>query len=160
MYLYVVRRMQNESIKKIKEISYPIVEQRDAFLIDVEIKHQKVPEVWILVDSESDNVSLDTYSAISREIGDALENEDVFPNRYRLNVSSPGLSRPLSDKRQYAKNQGRVAKVKYKDEDQYQTVEGVIKQVDKNGISLDPDDGVVLEISFEDIVETKIVPKI
>lgn len=160
MYLYVVRRMQNESIERIKEISYPIVEQKDAFLVDVEIKHQQVPEVWVLVDSESGNVSLDTYSAISCEIGDALEEEDIFPNRYRLNVSSPGLSRPLSDRRQYAKNQGRAAKVKYKDEDQYQTVEGVIQQVDDNGISIDPDDGEVLEISFEDIVETKIVPKI
>lgn len=160
MYLYVVKRMQNESINKIKEIAYPIVEQGDAFLVDVEIKHQKVPEVWILVDSESGNVSLDTYSAISRRIGDALDEEDIFQNKYRLNVSSPGLSRPLSDKRQYAKNQGRVAKVKYKEQDQYQTVEGVIKQVEKDKISINTEDGDVFEILFEDIVETKIVPKI
>lgn len=152
--------MQNESINKIKEIAYPIVEQGDAFLVDVEIKHQKVPEVWILVDSESGNVSLDTYSAISRRIGDALDEEDIFQNKYRLNVSSPGLSRPLSDKRQYAKNQGRVAKVKYKEQDQYQTVEGVIKQVEKDKISINTEDGDVVEILFEDIVETKIVPKI
>ncbi|WP_234571847.1 ribosome maturation factor RimP [Rhodohalobacter sp. 614A] len=152
--------MQNESINKIKEIAYPIVEQGDAFLVDVEIKHQKVPEVWILVDSESGNVSLDTYSAISRRIGDALDEEDIFQNKYRLNVSSPGLSRPLSDKRQYAKNQGRVAKVKYKEQDQYQTVEGVIKQVEKDKISINTEDGDVFEILFEDIVETKIVPKI
>lgn len=160
MYLYVVWRMQNESIKKIKEIAFPIVEQKDAFLVDVEIKHQKVPEVWVLVDSESSNISLDAYSAISREIGNVLDEADIFPNRYRLNVSSPGLSRPLSDKRQYAKNQGRKAKVKYKEQDQYQTVEGVIKQVDENKISIMPDEGKAVEISFEDIVETKIIPKI
>lgn len=152
--------MQNESIKKIKEIAFPIVEQKDAFLVDVEIKHQKVPEVWVLVDSESSNISLDAYSAISREIGNVLDEADIFPNRYRLNVSSPGLSRPLSDKRQYAKNQGRKAKVKYKEQDQYQTVEGVIKQVDENKISIMPDEGKAVEISFEDIVETKIIPKI
>ena len=125
MYLQVVNRKQNESINKIKEISYPIVEQGDTFLVDVEIKHQKVPEVWVLVDSESNNVSLDAYSAMSKKIGDALEAEDIFPNQYRLNVSSPGLSRPLSDRRQYVKNIGRTAKVKYKDEDQYHTIEGL-----------------------------------
>jgi len=151
--------MQDESIKKIKEIAYPIVEQGDTFLLDVEIKHQKVPEVWVLIDSESSNVSLDTYSAISREIGDALEKEDLFPNQYRLNVSSPGLSRALSDKRQYVKNIGRTAKVKYKLNNQYETVEGKIKNVDDDMISVELDENNIKEILFEDIVETKIVPK-
>lgn len=152
--------MQNESIKKIKEISYPIVEQGDTFLVDVEIKHHKVPEVWVLVDSESNKVSLDTYSAMSREIGDVLDGEDIFSNQYRLNVSSPGLSRPLTDKRQYAKNKGRTAKVKFKEGDQYQKLEGVIKKVDENMISIETDENEVKDISFESIVETKIVPKI
>lgn len=152
--------MQNESVNKIKEIAYPIVEQEDTFLIDVEIKHQKVPEVWVLVDSESNNVSLDTYSAISKKIGEALETEDIFPNQYRLNVSSPGLSRPLSDRRQYVKNIERTAKVKYKDEDQYHTIEGVIKDVDENTISIELDESDIKKISFDNIVETKIVAKI
>lgn len=160
MYLYVLKLMQQESIKKIKEIAHPIVAHKDAFLIDVEIKHQKVPEVWVLVDSEKDNVSLDTYSAISREIGNALDGHDIFPGNYRLNVSSPGLSRPLSDKRQYVKNRGRLAKVKYKENDQYQTVEGVINQVDDEKISIKPDGKEVRDISFDDIVETKIIPEI
>lgn len=152
--------MQNESINKIKEIAYPIVEQGDTFLVDVEIKHQKVPEVWVLVDSESNNVSLDAYSAMSREIGDALESADIFPNQYRLNVSSPGLSRPLSDRRQYVKNKGRTAKVKFKEGDEYHKMEGVIKQVGENLISLQTDENGMRDISFDSIVETKIVPKI
>lgn len=152
--------MQNDSIKKIKEIAYPIVEQGDTFLIDVEIKHQKVPEVWVIVDSEGNNVSLDTYSAMSKKIGDALESADIFPNQYRLNVSSPGLSRPLSDKRQYVKNKGRTAKVKYKDENQYHAVEGVIKDIDENTLSVELDENGVIQIPFDNVVETKIVAKI
>lgn len=152
--------MQNESINKIKEIAYPIVEQGDTFLVDVEIKHHQTPEVWVLVDSKSDNVSLDTYSAMSREIGDALESEDIFSNQYRLNVSSPGLSRPLSDKRQYVKNEGRTAKVKFKEGDEYFKIEGVIKKVDNDTLSIETDENEVKDISFESIVETKIVPKI
>ncbi|MDZ7719535.1 MAG: ribosome maturation factor [Balneolaceae bacterium] len=152
--------MQNESIEKIKEIAYPIVEQGDTFLVDVEIKHQKVPEVWVLVDSESKGISLETFSAMSKKIGDLLEDENIFPNQYRLNVSSPGLSRPLSDMRQYLKNKGRTARVKFKQDDQYHKVEGVIRQVDENKISVETDDNNVVDISFENIVETKIIPKI
>lgn len=152
--------MQNESINKIKEIAYPIVEQGDTFLVDVEIKHHEVPEVWVLVDSESNQVSLDSYSAMSRKIGDALDVEDIFQNQYRLNVSSPGLSRPLSDKRQYSKNKGRTAKVKFKDDNQYHKVEGVIKEVNENMIAVETNENEVKDISFESIVETKIVPKI
>ena len=153
--------MQNESVKKIKDIAYPIVEQGDTFLVDVEIKHQKVPEVWVLVDSESNKVSLDTYSAMSKKIGDALETEDIFPNQYRLNVSSPGLSRPLSDRRQYVKNTGRTAKVKYKNENQYHTIEGVIKDIDESMLTIEMDEGGRMkEIPFESVVETKIVAKI
>ena len=152
--------MQDSSVEKIKQIAYPIVEQGDRFLIDVEIKHQKIPEIWVLVDSENDNVSLDAYSAISREIGNVLEHEDIFSNQYRLNVSSPGLSRPLSDKRQYLKNTGRAAKVKFKDEEEYHTIEGVIKKTNENILFLKIDENETIEISFDSIVETKIVPKI
>lgn len=152
--------MHNESINKIKEIAYPIVEQGDTYLVDVEIKHQKIPEVWVLVDSESNTVSLDTYSGLSKKIGDALDAEDIFLNQYRLNVSSPGLSRPLSDKRQYVKNKGRMAKVKFKNGSQYEKLEGVINQVDDHRISLESDKYGVKNILFDNIVETKIVPKI
>lgn len=152
--------MQNESINKIKEIAYPIVEQGNVFLVDVEVKHQKVPEVWVLVDSATNDISLDTYSAISREIGDALEEEDIFSNQYRLNVSSPGLSRPLSDKRQYVKNKEREAKIKFKENDEYQTLQGVIKEVSDDEVIVETDGNEVRNISFNNIVETKIIPNI
>lgn len=116
--------------------------------------------MWVLVDSESKGISLETFSAMSKKIGDLLEDENIFPNQYRLNVSSPGLSRPLSDMRQYLKNKGRTARVKFKQDDQYHKVEGVIRQVDENKISVETDDNNVVDISFENIVETKIIPKI
>ncbi len=152
--------MQNEPIERIKELAYPIAEQRDTFLVDVEIKHHKIPEIWIYVDAQHGGVELDTCSAISREIGRALDKEDIFANSYRLNVSSPGLSRPLSDWRQYGKNKGRTAKVKFKTEDQYKKIEGTIEAVENEKITLSTGDGDNIDIEFSDIVETKIIPKI
>jgi len=80
------------------------------FIVDVEIKHQDMNVVWVSVDSEKGDVNLDKCSQISRELSFLIESENIFNKPYRLNVSSPGLSRPLTDNRQYAKNTGRTVK--------------------------------------------------
>ncbi|MEX2464139.1 MAG: ribosome maturation factor [Balneolaceae bacterium] len=152
--------MQTDTINIIKEISQPIVEQRNMFLIDVEIKHQKIPEIWILVDSEERDVDLRKCSEISRELSLLLEENELLKSSYRLNVSSPGLSRPLSDIRQYPKNLGRTAKVKFKKEDNYFTTEGVIEEVNDGSLTILQEDGEKSEVEFDTIVETKIIPKI
>jgi len=160
LYSYVVKTMPAEPIKRIKEIAEPIVEQEDMFLVDVEIKHANKMEVWVLVDSLTGGVNVDSCSKISRELGFLLEEKSIIDSAYRLNVSSPGLSRPLSDKRQYGKNKGRTAKVKYKENDDYYSVEGVIGEVDEQKFILITDNDESKHIPFSDVIETKIVPKI
>lgn len=145
---------------KIEELASPIVEQENLFLVDVEVKNAKTLEVWVLVDSEKGGVDLDACGRVSRELSFQLEDEDLFTKAYRLNVSSPGLSRPLSDRRQYLKNVGRIAKVKYKDDDSYVTVEGELSKVTDTHIEIASEDDKTVSIPFEQIVETKIVPKI
>ncbi len=152
--------MSSTIINTVKEIAQPIVEQEDMFLVDVELKNAKIQEIWVLVDTEEQGVDLDACARVSKEVSFILEEKDLFNKSYRLNVSSPGLSRPLSDQRQYPKNQGRVAKVKYKKDDEYITVEGVLMTVTDSQIEVKPEDDKLVVIPFENIVETKIVPKI
>lgn len=152
--------MQSDTINSIKELSQPIVEQRNMFLVDVELKHQKMPEIWVLVDSEEDGVDLGKCSEISRALGVLMEESDLFSGSFRLNVSSPGLSRPLTDIRQYKKNIGRLAKVKYKQEEQYLSAEGVIDQTGDELFTVLHEDGERTEIMYDSVVEAKIIPKI
>lgn len=152
--------MQSDTINSIKELSQPIVEQRNMFLVDVELKHQKVPEIWVLVDSEEDGVNLGKCSEISRALGVLMEESDLISGSFRLNVSSPGLSRPLSDIRQYKKNIGRLAKVKYKQEEEYLTAEGVIDQTGDDLFTVLHPDGERTDITYDSVIEAKIIPKI
>lgn len=152
--------MNSTIINTIKELAKPIVEQEDMFLVDVEVKNAKVQEVWVLADSEKGGVDLDACARVSRELSFILEEKDIFNKAYRLNVSSPGLSRPLSDQRQYPKNEGRTIKVKYKSDEEYLTVEGVLQSVNDSQIEVKPEDDKLVVIPFDNIVETKIVPKI
>lgn len=152
--------MNLESVDTVQKMAEPLVQEEGLFLIDVEVKHQDIPELWVLVDTEENRGILDACAKISRVLGQQLEDEGVFQGAYRLNVSSPGLARPLSDRRQYPKNIGRHAKVKYKADTEYVTVEGKLAEVSENGIVIGTEAEEVETILFDSIVETKIIPKI
>ena len=153
--------MQLDTIQKIKDLAAPLVEPKDLFVVDVELKTGSgLNEVWLYLDAQDRGVNLDECADIGRELGFLMEAHELFENKYRLNVSSPGLSRPLSDVRQYKKNEGRKAKVKFKKEDEYDKTEGIIVGVDENGIMLEDQNGKSVKVLFDDIKEAKIVPNI
>lgn len=152
--------MKTDPLKRIEELALPLVEQADMFLVDVELKQQEMNVVWVYVDSENGNINLEECSKISRELSYLVESEDLFPRAYRLNVSSPGLSRPLSDKRQYRKNVGRNVKVKYRNEDGYHKIEGVLKDVSDEFVKIEDENKQSVSVEFNQLVETKVVPKI
>lgn len=153
--------MQLDTIQKIKDLATPLVESKDLFVVDIEHKTGSgLNEVWLYLDAQDRGVNLDECADISRELGFLMEAHEVFEKKYRLNVSSPGLSRPLSDVRQYKKNEGRKAKVKFKKDDEYDKTEGTIVGVDENGIMLEDQNGKSVKVLFDDIKEAKIVPNI
>lgn len=154
--------MQLDITKNIKDLAEPLAAEHNHFVVDVELKTGGGQnEVWVLLDNESGGVNIDHCSKISKELGFLIEAHELFDNKYRLNVSSPGLSRPLSDKRQYKKNEGRVATIKFKNSSgEYQKIEGVITGVMDDIIAITNEEEVETEIPFEAIVETKIIPVI
>lgn len=152
--------MKADPVEHIKKMAQPLVSQTDMFLVDVEIKQQDMNVVWIYVDSEKGDVNVDECSKLSRELSFLIEADDVFEKSYRLNVSTPGLSRPLSDIRQYKKNTGRAVKVKYRSEEGYEKIEGVLKDASDDFVKIEIDEEIEKKIPFDDLVETKIVPKI
>jgi len=152
--------MNKDPINRIKELAEPLVSQYDMFIVDVELKQQEMNVVWVSVDSEKGGVNLDECSQISRELSFLIESEELFERSYRLNVSSPGLGRPLTDKRQYAKNKGRTAKLKYKQAGNYEKTKGVLKEVSDDHVKIQHDNGKEKTIRFADLVEAKIVPTI
>ena len=154
--------MQLDIIQNIKDLAAPLAEEHNLFVVDVELKtHSGQAEVWVLLDTEEGGVNIDHCSEISRELGFLIEAHELFDNKYRLNVSSPGLSRPLSDKRQYKKNEGRVATIKFKNADgEYKKIEGVITGIEDEVVAITDEEEVETQIPFDDIVETKIIPVI
>lgn len=152
--------MHNERITEIKNLVESILNESDFFLVDIEIKGSREPVVWVYVDGPERGVNMDECAEISNELGLLMDAHNLFQGQYRLNVSSPGLSRPLTDKRQYFKNKGRKAKVKYKSGDEYLKTEGTIADITEEIILIKKEDDTSVPIGFNQIVETKIIPVI
>ena len=150
--------MSDNEQHTIKELVEPLLDERALFLLEVNIRGSKNKVVTIYVDSEDKGVNVDECSEISRELGFLIDAHELFPENYRLNISSPGLSRPLSDFRQYKKNKNRKVKIKYKSNSEYIKLQGTLEEVDDNSLLVETEEGNKKEITFGNIVETKIIP--
>jgi ribosome maturation factor RimP len=91
----------------------------------------------VVVDSDR-GVSLDDAAAVSRELSAALDTVAVmgdFP--YTLEVSSPGVDRPLTDPRHWRRAVGRLVRVAVTDSGGARAVSGRISAADADGVTLD-----------------------
>ena len=130
----------------------------DVFVVEVDVRGTKGSRVVdIYVDSDND-LGVDKLAEINREVGFLLEMEDVIPGRYHLNVSSPGLDRPLRLPRQYTKNVGRGLRVHYRkvDGSGATEAEGKLTSANDETIEVSVDENDVRRIPLENIVWAKV----
>ena len=147
-----------DELEQIKDIAAQVLQDNDLYLVDVELKGSAGNRViWIYVESESGNVSLDRCVDISREINFLLDAGGWHGKKYTLNVSSPGLDRPLRDIRQYHSNKGRKVRVKYLSNGEEVVSEGKMTGVTDSKITILTENKKELQISFPDIVETYVL---
>lgn len=96
------------------------------FLVDLVVSSAKNSQKVLVHLDGDEGVNIDTCAEISRQLGNILEEEDLFSGSFTLEVSSPGLDLPLKLQRQYHKNIGRNIKVLTQDN---MTRKGLLKEV-------------------------------
>ena len=104
-------------------------EFQDCYVVDV---HQSNTKLDVYVDSDS-SMTFTKCQRISRHLEAYLDEEQPLGEKYTLNVSSPGVDRPLKFHRQYLKNKGRTLEVTTKEGDKYK---GELITVTEEGIVL------------------------
>jgi len=91
------------------------IEARDIFLVEVDVKgNPNNQKIQVFIDGDQ-SVDIDECSRISRNLSGLLEESDLIAGRYVIEVSSPGVSRPLKYLRQYPKHIGRDLEIVKKD---------------------------------------------
>ena len=138
---------------KAKKIVEEILEDhKDLFLVDMKLKGAIGNQKLLVFIDGDDGLNIDRCGQISKKIGMLLEEQEVIESKYTLEVSSPGLDFPITNKRQYKKNIDRKLAINLKEGSR---VEGKLIAVGEEGLSI-IHAGQSKEIAWDEIEESKI----
>ena len=127
--------MSDEREQRIAELVDPIVSARGADVEFVDLRRAGKGAVVVVAVDTDGGVSLDDIADFSRDISEALDASDVMGEApYTLEVTSPGVHRPLTLPRHWRRNQGRLVKITTTDG---ATFEGRIADSDDGGARID-----------------------
>jgi ribosome maturation factor RimP len=93
-----------EKIEKLLTKKFEEPDYSDCFLVDIQLSSSKKLEVFVDCDN---GLTLDKCKLISRYLESFIDENKWLGEKYTIEVSSPGVSRPLTMHRQYLKNVGR-----------------------------------------------------
>jgi len=99
-------------IDRISELVEPVLAEKGFELVLLEYRREERDMVLRLFVDKEGGITLDDCAEVSREISVLLEVEDPIVSAYRLEVSSPGIDRPLTRPADYERFRMRLAKVK------------------------------------------------
>ena len=104
--------MQKDNIAKIETLVMPILDDLGFELVDLELQQDGRQLALRLFIDKPGGITLDNCVAVSREVSAILEIEDPIKPAYRLEVSSPGLDRPLKKPADFERFAGQKIKLK------------------------------------------------
>ncbi len=123
--------MSVELKSKIEQLLEPLLEDGKYYIVEIKVSISKVhSKVSILLDSD-EGIKIDECSTISRAIGQELD--ELMPEKYTLEVSSPGVGYPLKSERMFRKNIGRQLQLKLH---QGGELKGELIEVSADGIQI------------------------
>ena len=141
--------------QKVSEIAEQVANEHGVELFNVELLGKGKVVLRATIDKEG-GVTLDDCERFSRSLGALLDVEDALPRSYTLEVSSPGLDRPLRDMKDFQKNSGKLARIITVEKIENQNFFiGRIKEVAHNLITLSVSNREIA-IPFEKISKAKL----
>ena len=103
---------KDDICERVSAIAQPILDALRLELVEIEFKRSGREAILRLFIDKEGGVTLDDCADVSRELSLVLDVEDFIPCAYNLEVSSPGLDRPLKTPADYERFTGRLIKVR------------------------------------------------
>ena len=134
---------------KIKKLVLPTIEQLGFELVRIKYIDKDKPTLQIMVDKNNEGVEIAECAAISTNISAILDVNDPISNEYDLEVSSPGINRPLTRIKDFNTWEGYNIKIKTNELiDNRKNFKGVLKGVKNNEILIQIIEGTI-GLSFD-----------
>ncbi len=145
--------------KKAEELVMPLIEENNFELVDVEyVKEGGSFYLRYYIDKEN-GINVDDCELISRAVSDLLDEKDFIEDAYILEVSSPGLGRPLKKEKDFKRSIGKEVEIKlYKAIDRQKEFEGTLTgytdiqvtiSVDGEDMTFDRDKIALIRLAFD-----------
>jgi ribosome maturation factor RimP len=130
--------MKTEEIhKKLIEKITPLVEDMGYELFDIKFARGKNRSILRIFIDKDNGVAIEDCESVSREVSNILDLEDIIPASYLLEVSSPGLDRPIRNLKEFKKAEGKMVRIVTTEPIDKQTFfQGRLEGSDDNGIEL------------------------
>ena len=146
--------------QKTEQLLQPIVDEYGFELVDVE--YVKEAGTWYLrgyIDKPG-GISIDDCEKVSRRLSDLLDQEDFIEDAYIMEVSSPGLGRPLKKEKDFRRSLGEEVEIRtYRMIDKQKEFTGILKDYDENTVTItladetektfDKDDIALIRLAFD-----------
>jgi len=127
------------TVKRVWELAAPLINSEGLEIVDIEFRHEgsRGGKVLRLYLDKEGGPSVDDLSRVSRQLSELLDARDVVPGTYTLEVSSPGINRPLKRPEHFARFVGKRIRVRTRDSiDGRRSFLGTLQEVLENQITL------------------------
>ncbi len=151
--------MKNVDVQKLVSLVEPVVGGEGYELVDLEWKHEA--GAWVLrvyIDKPA-GVSLEDCAHVSRLLSATLDvNDDAIPVHYNLEVSSPGVNRPLKREADFRRFVGQKAKIRTKHPvgDTRRNFSGKLLAVENGRVKIDVGDAT-FEVPVDDVEKANLI---
>lgn len=145
-------------IKKLYNLLFPVVESQGYELLDIEylLDHGQ----WILrlyIDRSEVGVTIADCALVSNQVSTILDVEDLIQGKYNLEVSSPGIERPLRKLEDFNKYKGCLVKIKTYDKiNDRKNYKGIIQEINGNTILINIE-GEIYKIPQDQIYKARLI---
>jgi ribosome maturation factor RimP len=143
-------------LQEVRQAALPILQSQGLELVDLE--YQREAQGWVLrfyIDREG-GITVEDCAEVSGELGAVLEVRDLIVNPYVLEVSSPGLTRPLKKPEDFDKYRNRLVKMKtFKPVEGRRNFRGILLGLEGEKVHLEVD-GRYYEIPLQAIAKANL----
>ncbi len=151
--------MSVEVVERVKSIALPLLQELGLDLVEVEFRREAGGWFLRLYLDKRGGLTLGDCQRVSEELGDLLDIEDLIDHPYSLEVSSPGLSRPLSREADFLRFVGQRARVSTSQAIAGQRrFLGTLKGYEGGRVMLEREDGTVVLIPHSLISKAHLAP--
>jgi ribosome maturation factor RimP len=146
------------SVARLTALLEPLVTELGYEFVGLEYSSNPKNPVLVVYIDKPGGIAVEDCEATSREVAALLDVEDPIPGHYVLEVSSPGLDRPLFSPQQFARFAGEVAQISvFTPVSGRRKFKGRILSVDGNAIEIEQD-GVAVVLEHANIAKARLVP--